>query len=41
MRALQEKRIDGLIVASAGDDAVLAQTLADARRAACDRRPQY
>jgi LacI family transcriptional regulator len=30
LRVLQEKRIDGLIVASAGDDAVLAQTLADA-----------
>jgi LacI family transcriptional regulator len=29
LRVLQEKRIDGLIVASAGDDAVLAQTLAD------------
>jgi len=32
LRVLQEKRIDGLIVASAGDDAVLAQTLADALR---------
>jgi len=31
LRVLQEKRIDGLIVASAGDDAVLAQALADAR----------
>jgi LacI family transcriptional regulator len=31
LRVLQEKRIDGLIVASAGDDAVLAETLADAR----------
>ncbi|MCC8405498.1 LacI family transcriptional regulator [Paraburkholderia sp. MMS20-SJTN17] len=31
LRVLQEKRIDGLIVASAGDDAVLAQTLADSR----------
>ncbi|CAG9261079.1 LacI family DNA-binding transcriptional regulator [Paraburkholderia unamae] len=31
LRVLQEKRIDGLIVASAGDDAVLAATLADAR----------
>ena len=31
LRVLQEKRIDGLIVASAGDDAVLASTLADAR----------
>ncbi len=31
LRVLQEKRIDGLIVASAGEDAVLAQTLADAR----------
>jgi LacI family transcriptional regulator len=30
LRVLQEKRIDGLIIASAGDDAVLAQTLADA-----------
>jgi hypothetical protein len=30
LRVLQEKRIDGLIVASAGDDAVLAQTLANA-----------
>ena len=29
LRVLQEKRIDGLIVASAGEDAVLAQTLAD------------
>jgi len=31
LRVLQEKRIDGLIVASAGDDAVLASTLADTR----------
>jgi LacI family transcriptional regulator len=31
LRTLQEKRIDGLIVASAGEDAVLAQFLADAR----------
>ncbi len=31
LRVLQEKRIDGLIIASAGDDAVLAQTLADTR----------
>jgi LacI family transcriptional regulator len=31
LRVLQEKRVDGLIVASAGDDAVLAQTLADSR----------
>jgi LacI family transcriptional regulator len=31
LRVLQEKRIDGLIVASAGDDAVLAKTLADSR----------
>ncbi|WP_027793784.1 LacI family DNA-binding transcriptional regulator [Paraburkholderia acidipaludis] len=31
LRVLQEKRIDGLIVASAGDDAVLAGTLAHAR----------
>jgi LacI family transcriptional regulator len=31
LRTLQEKRIDGLVVASAGDDAVLAQTLVDAR----------
>jgi len=31
LRVLQEKRIDGLIVASAGDDATLAQTLADSR----------
>jgi len=31
LRVLQEKRIDGLIVASAGEDAVLAATLADAR----------
>ncbi|CAN0620662.1 HTH-type transcriptional repressor PurR [Burkholderia multivorans] len=30
LRVLQEKRIDGLVVASAGDDAVLAKTLADA-----------
>ncbi|HEY3596777.1 MAG TPA: LacI family DNA-binding transcriptional regulator [Paraburkholderia sp.] len=29
LRVLQEKRIDGLIVASAGDDAVLAKSLAD------------
>lgn len=29
LRVLQEKRVDGLIVASAGDDAVLAATLAD------------
>lgn len=31
LRVLQEKRIDGLIVASAGDDAVLAGTLAGAQ----------
>ncbi|PLZ03982.1 LacI family transcriptional regulator [Burkholderia sp. WAC0059] len=31
LRVLQEKRIDGLIVASAGDDEVLAQTLAGAQ----------
>lgn len=31
LRVLQEKRIDGLIVASAGEDAVLAKSLADAR----------
>ncbi|QCP49669.1 LacI family DNA-binding transcriptional regulator [Trinickia violacea] len=31
LRVLQEKRIDGLIIASAGDDAVLAESLADAR----------
>jgi LacI family transcriptional regulator len=31
LRVLQEKRIDGLIVASAGEDAVLAQTLADSQ----------
>ncbi|WP_322043452.1 LacI family DNA-binding transcriptional regulator [Paraburkholderia sp. J67] len=31
LRVLQEKRIDGLIVASAGDDAVLAATLGDTR----------
>lgn len=31
LRVLQEKRIDGLIVASAGDDAVLAQTLSGSR----------
>ena len=31
LRVLQEKRIDGLIVASAGDDSTLAQTLADSR----------
>jgi len=31
LRVLQEKRIDGLIVASAGEDAVLAQSLADSR----------
>ncbi len=31
LRVLQEKRIDGLIIASAGDDSVLAQSLADAR----------
>jgi LacI family transcriptional regulator len=31
LRVLQEKRIDGLIVASAGEDAVLAATLADTR----------
>ncbi len=31
LRVLQEKRIDGLIVASAGEDAVLAASLADAR----------
>jgi LacI family transcriptional regulator len=31
LRVLQEKRIDGLIIASAGEDAVLAQSLADAR----------
>jgi LacI family transcriptional regulator len=31
LRVLREKRIDGLIVASAGDDAVLAQTLSNAR----------
>ncbi|QGZ61447.1 LacI family DNA-binding transcriptional regulator [Paraburkholderia acidisoli] len=31
LRVLQEKRIDGLIVASAGDDDVLAATLADTR----------
>ncbi|MDE1184202.1 LacI family DNA-binding transcriptional regulator [Paraburkholderia sp.] len=31
LRVLQEKRIDGLIVASAGEDSVLAQTLSDAR----------
>jgi LacI family transcriptional regulator len=31
LRVLQEKRIDGLIVASAGDDATLAKTLADSR----------
>jgi LacI family transcriptional regulator len=30
LRVLQEKRIDGLIIASAGEDAVLAQSLADA-----------
>ena len=31
LRVLQEKRIDGLIIASAGEDAVLAASLADAR----------
>ncbi|HLX03429.1 MAG TPA: LacI family DNA-binding transcriptional regulator [Trinickia sp.] len=31
LRVLQEKRIDGLIIASAGDDAVLAESLADSR----------
>jgi LacI family transcriptional regulator len=31
LRLLQEKRTDGLIIASAGEDAVLAQSLADAR----------
>ncbi|TKC87252.1 LacI family DNA-binding transcriptional regulator [Trinickia terrae] len=31
LRVLQEKRIDGLIIASAGDDAVLADSLADSR----------
>jgi LacI family transcriptional regulator len=31
LRTLQEKRIDGLIVASAGEDAVLAQSLAESR----------
>ncbi len=31
LRLLQEKRTDGIIVASAGDDAVLAESLADAR----------
>ncbi|MEM5385167.1 LacI family DNA-binding transcriptional regulator [Paraburkholderia phymatum] len=31
LRVLQEKRIDGLIVASAGDDVTLATTLADSR----------
>jgi LacI family transcriptional regulator len=31
LRILQEKRIDGLIIASAGDDAVLASSLADTR----------
>ncbi|AUT68136.1 MULTISPECIES: LacI family DNA-binding transcriptional regulator [Paraburkholderia] len=31
LRVLQEKRVDGLIVASAGDDATLAKTLADSR----------
>ncbi|HKU00844.1 MAG TPA: LacI family DNA-binding transcriptional regulator [Paraburkholderia sp.] len=31
LRVLQEKRIDGLIVASAGDDAVLAATLGETR----------
>ncbi|MBA1363934.1 LacI family DNA-binding transcriptional regulator [Burkholderia gladioli] len=31
LRVLQEKRIDGLIIASAGEDTVLAQTLADSR----------
>ena len=31
LRVLQEKRIDGLIIASAGEDAVLAQNLANAR----------
>ena len=31
LRVLQEKRTDGLIIASAGEDAVLAQSLADAR----------
>ena len=30
LRTLREKRIDGLVIASAGDDAVLAQSLADA-----------
>ncbi|GLU35661.1 LacI family DNA-binding transcriptional regulator [Trinickia caryophylli] len=31
LRVLQEKRTDGLIIASAGEDAVLARNLADAR----------
>lgn len=31
LRILQEKRIDGLIIASAGDDAVLASSLTDTR----------
>ncbi|QSN62510.1 LacI family DNA-binding transcriptional regulator [Caballeronia sp. M1242] len=31
LRVLQEKRIDGLVIASAGEDAVLAQCLAGAR----------
>jgi LacI family transcriptional regulator len=31
LRVLQEKRIDGLIVASAGDDAVLARSLANSK----------
>lgn len=31
LRILQEKRIDGLIIASAGDDAVLARSLTDTR----------
>ncbi|SAL54221.1 LacI family DNA-binding transcriptional regulator [Caballeronia telluris] len=31
LRVLQEKRIDGLVIASAGEDAVLAQSLASSR----------
>jgi LacI family transcriptional regulator len=31
LRVLQEKRIDGLVIASAGEDAVLAQSLAGSR----------
>jgi len=33
LRVLQEKRTDGIIVASAGEDSVLAETLANAREA--------